>query len=93
MNLLLEERRPAASTVQVALLTLDGNLDAAKHIHEPGVGALSNVLAFSLEGIYVIDLFKTPRRRLRYAESRVDVEPTPGFEPGTFSLPRKCSTT
>ena len=22
-----------------------------------------------------------------------DVEPTPGFEPGTFALPRRCSTT
>ena len=24
--------------------------------------------------------------------SRLDLEPTPGFEPGTFSLPRRCST-
>jgi hypothetical protein len=35
-----------------------------------------------------------PAIRQVVLESRLlaGVEPTPGFEPGTFSLPRKCST-
>ena len=31
-------------------------------------------------------------RKTRGTPSGDDMEPTPGFEPGTFSLPRKCST-
>src|SRR5690242_799876 len=34
---------------------------------------------------------QAPRTQSRPAH-RAELEPTPGFEPGTFSLPRRCST-
>ena len=42
--------------------------------------------------------FLTPSRTRREAEKMkgngpIELEPTPGFEPGTFSLPRKCWAT